>query len=143
MSEIENQETALQNFIAEIERIKKVFPSLFAVENVNELQTEERNMWEEYKSLFKKIEVDLSEFDINYKDALAGLLDEINKLSTAVGKVLSSANNPNRTEFLAWVNNRLGILSLNLQLLQNSKADSSTLQKSRERLLGEKKGLLL
>ncbi len=143
MSEIENKEAALQNFRAEIKKIKENFPSLFAVENVDELQAEEGEVWEEFKLLFKKIETELSKYDMQNKDVPAGLINEIKKMAITVGGNLSMITNPNRTEFLAWINNRLAVLSINLQFLKNSKANESTLMKSRESLLVEKKGLLL
>lgn len=143
MQEIENIEGVLQNFRVEIKKIKENFPSLFAVENVDDLEVEEYKVWEEYKLLFKKTVAELSKFDMNQKDVLTNLSDEINKLAADVVKKLNTTSNLNRKEFLAWINNRLGILSLNLQLLQNSSADETTLLKSMEHLSEEKRGLLL
>ena len=142
MSEFENQEAALQNFIGEIKKIKETFPSLFAVKDVNDLQREEGQVWEEYKSLFKKILAELSKSDMPKEEVLGQLLEEIRNLTKSVKNIMPSTKNNNRLEFLAWMNNRLGGLYGNLQVLESEPEDKSLLQEIRESFIKEKNDLL-
>lgn len=142
MQEIENKEAALQNFIGEIKKIKESFPSLFAVEDVNDLEIEEYKVWEEYKLLFKKIEAALAVLDLRHKDVLTGLQAEVSSLVKSIAEILPITKNSNRLEFLAWMNNRLVGLSYSLQSLQSDKANEELLKRNRDRLSEEKRGLL-
>ncbi len=142
MSEFENQEGALQNFIGEIKKIKETFPSLFAVKDVNDLQREEGQVWEEYKSLFIKVEAELSKSDTLKEETLEKLLEEAGVLINSVKKDMPNIKNENRFEFLAWINNRLTVLYSNLQILQSEIGDKGLLQEIRESLANEKSALL-
>ena len=142
MSEFENQEAALQNFIGEIKKIKETFPSLFAVKDVNDLQREEGQVWEEYKSLFIKVEAELSKSDTLKEETLEKLLEEAGVLINSVKKDMPNIKNENRFEFLAWINNRLTVLYSNLQILQSEIGDKGLLQEIRESLANEKSALL-
>jgi hypothetical protein len=54
-------------------------------------------------------------------------LAEISILAESIAGVLVATKNKNRAEFLAWMNNRLVGLTINLQLLQSKRADEETL----------------
>lgn len=142
MIETENQEAELQNFRAEIKKVKESFPSLFAVENVDDLQLEEDDVWQEYKMLFADIEKELSEFDMPAKDILIEFKSRVEDLGKRIHKSVAGIKNSNRQEFLAWINNRLGILLISLDFLQNEDRDGSALQKIKNTLSRERKQLL-
>ena len=144
MSEIENLEAVLQNFIMEIKKVKESFPSLFAVENVNDLQIEERKFWEEYKCLFKEVEMELYKSDMPAENVLDGLKNMINDNAKHVQKAVAGIKNTNRKEFLGWIGNRLGVLLINVDrlLTKDKNDDDGALQKSKDALSREKKQLL-
>lgn len=141
MQEIENQEAVLQNFKDEINKIKENNPSLFAVENVADLGLEEYQVWEKYKPLFKKMEIELSKLNLQQKNILHELLAEVNNLAEQISEKISITKNKNRLEFFAWMNNRLVGLKMNSQILLSKEADEETLQKSRDSLSKERNRL--
>ncbi len=142
MSEIEHQEAELQNFIMEITKLKESHPSLFAVENINDLGLEESRVWEEYKLLFKKTDNELSKSDAPQKDVLDQLMVEVDTLVKLIRKSKAGIKNNNRVEFFAWMNNRLGVLVNNLDYLQTEGEEDGVLQKVKDSLSREKKNLL-
>ncbi len=141
-SEVENQEGKLQNFIMEIKKLKETLPSLFAIENVNDLGLEENRVWEEYKSLFKKTWAELSGLDMRDKTVLDDLVKEVNALVKFIREIISGKKNKNKFEFLAWINNRLSVLGSSLQFLQGEGEDGGALQEVKEDLSKEKADLL-
>ena len=142
MLETEKQEAVLQNFRVEIKGLKEKVATLFAVEDVNDLRLEELEVWEKYKLLFKNTETALSELDMRKKDVLSKLTAEFKGLVGLIKEISSVTKNTNQLEFLAWMNNRLVVLSVSLQLLQYDKADEETLLESRDHLAKERRGLL-
>ena len=122
MPETENREAALHNFRAEIKKIKEIYPSLFAVEDVDGLGQEEENAWEIYKSLFKKIHADLTSAKEVAPEQLAGWRAELDDLAKLIaGNFGGKIKDNNRLEFFAWMNNRLGVIVGNLYLLSRER----------------------
>ncbi len=144
MPEFEHNEAELQSFIMEIKKVKEVFPSLFAVENVDDLQMEENKFWEEYKALFKEVEAELNKSDVPAKDIVGDLKDRASGIAKRTQKAAAGMGNHNRQEFLAWINNRLGILVMNLDFLltEDEEEEDDTLHKFKEVMSREKKQLL-
>lgn len=144
MPETENQEAKLQNFRQEIMELKdRNFPGLFAIEDINDLGMEESGVWNEFKMFFKEVYTELSKLDMKQKDVLDKLLAELSGIAEINTKNTSITKNTNSLEFFAWINNRLGILSLSLQRIKHQKASENDLRRVMETISGEKKNLHL
>lgn len=141
----EENKQKLKLFKEEIKKIKEFNDTLREVKDVENLQLEEREIWENYKKSFMEMDVFFSTFTLELYEEKKDELENIFTNLKNAGYIRKNRGQKDRDEFIAWVRNRVGGFNMYLEnlLTSDDAYRSEDLAAIKNNILEEKKKISL